>query len=200
MESPTTITLPQGFIDTTATDGGRLRIYYFRRTLVVPVDDDDINARTTASHATGSTTIKAKTVSKDVINKAKLLRAAEIKVLRDFAAAYTRGDLDLNGKVPHGDVRPIGIILVRASHHISNHTPSEPRHITVDVSSEESWEEGLGFARAGIHVFSVNNDVTMGYKKYDRKKSRKGPYDKGEIKRQLDEARTRDLKDECQGL
>ncbi|KAG6196111.1 hypothetical protein E4U50_008346 [Claviceps purpurea] len=202
MESSTTFTLPRGFLDTTATDGGRLRIYYIRETLVPPEDDDDISALTTATHATKpTTTINDKSVSDEAANKAKRLRAAEMEVIRDFAAAYNRRDLDLNGKGPHEDVRPIGIVLVRASHHASTYTPFEHRHITVDVASEESWEEGLGFVRSGIHVFSVNNVVAMGYKNYDRKKSaRKGNYDQGEIGKQLEEARSRDLKDECQGL
>ncbi|KAG6106331.1 hypothetical protein E4U13_007502 [Claviceps humidiphila] len=49
--------------------------------------------------------------------------AAEIEVLRDFAAAYTRGEHDWNVIAPYGDVQPIGIILVRASQHTSNYTP-----------------------------------------------------------------------------
>ncbi|KAG6073142.1 hypothetical protein E4U15_006558 [Claviceps sp. LM218 group G6] len=173
MESATTITLPRGFVDTTATDGRRLRIYYIRETIVVPANNDDINARTTASNVTRPTTIEAESVDEDDVNKAKLTRAAEIGVLRDFAAGYTRGDLDLNGKVPYNEVRPIGIILVRASHHVSKYTGFEPLHITVDVSSEESWAEGLGFARTGIHVFSVDDVVAMGYKNYDKKKSKR---------------------------
>ncbi|KAG6279303.1 hypothetical protein E4U47_003765 [Claviceps purpurea] len=189
MESSTTFTLPRGFLDTTATDGGRLRIYYIRETLVPPEDDDDISALTTATHATKpTTTINDKSVSDEAANKAKRLRAAEMEVIRDFAAAYNRRDL-------------FALTLLRASHHASTYTPFEHRHITVDVASEESWEEGLGFVRSGIHVFSVNNVVAMGYKNYDRKKSaRKGNYDQGEIGKQLEEARSRDLKDECQGL
>ncbi|KAG5959342.1 hypothetical protein E4U57_000785 [Claviceps arundinis] len=113
MESATTLTLPRGFVDTTATDGRRLRIYYIRETPVDAEDDNDINSRTTATHATSSTTID---VSKEAVNIAKLLRAAEIEVIRNFAAAYTRGDLDLNGKMPYQEVQPVGIILGESSH------------------------------------------------------------------------------------
>ncbi|KAG6105665.1 hypothetical protein E4U13_007786 [Claviceps humidiphila] len=171
MESATTLTLPRGFVDTTATDGRRLRIYYIRETPVDAEDDNDINSRTTATHATSSTTID---VSKEAVNIAKLLR----------------------GGIYQGRPR-----FERASHHTSTYTPLEERHITVDVSSEESWAEGMGFARTGIHVFSVNDVVAMGYKNYDRKKcQRRSNYDRGEIANQLEEARSRDLKDECQGL
>ncbi|KAG5959337.1 hypothetical protein E4U57_000780 [Claviceps arundinis] len=64
---------------------------------------EDIIVRATATHTT-------------------TILAAEIEVLRDFAAAYTRGEHDWNGIAPYGDVQPIGIILVRASQHTSNYT------------------------------------------------------------------------------
>ncbi|KAG5959338.1 hypothetical protein E4U57_000781 [Claviceps arundinis] len=99
MESSTPFTLPQGFVDTIATDGRRSMIYYIRKTPVLPVED------------IRPTTIDAAIVA--AIIRAKLLRAAEIEVLRDFAAAYTRGERGLNGKEPYEDVQPIGIILVR---------------------------------------------------------------------------------------
>ncbi|KAG6104443.1 hypothetical protein E4U13_008378 [Claviceps humidiphila] len=161
MESSTIFILPRGFVDTTATDGRRLRIYYIREIQVQPIDaestiDGDANAA--------------------AIIRAKRLRAAEIEVLRDFAAAYTRGERDLNG-----------------------YTPSEAKHITIDLASEESWREGLGFARTGLHVFSVDDVMAMGYQNYDKKNSRKRNY-QGTIRLQLDEARNLDLRDECQGL
>ncbi|CCE26843.1 uncharacterized protein CPUR_00312 [Claviceps purpurea 20.1] len=136
MESPTTITLPRGFVDTTATDGGRLRIYYVRQTPVVPIED--INARATAAHATRPTTgSDATSVSNDAANaaeiiRAKLLRAAEIEVLRDFAAAYTRGESDLNGKEPHEDMRPVGIII------------GESTHVTIYTLGTEAYNSGFG--------------------------------------------------------
>ncbi|KAG6107051.1 hypothetical protein E4U14_004371 [Claviceps sp. LM454 group G7] len=98
MESSTPFTLPRGFVDTIATDGRRSMIYYLRKTPVLPVED------------IRPTTIDAAIVA--AIIRAKLLRAAEIEVLRDFAAAYTRGEHGLNGKGPYEDVQPIGIILV----------------------------------------------------------------------------------------
>ncbi|KAG6156425.1 hypothetical protein E4U37_000281 [Claviceps purpurea] len=72
MESSTPLSLPRGFVDTTATDGRRLRIYYIRKTPVLPPVEDISNDAAIAA----------------AIIRAKLLRAAEIEALRDFAAAY----------------------------------------------------------------------------------------------------------------
>ncbi|KAG6063096.1 hypothetical protein E4U32_001653 [Claviceps aff. humidiphila group G2b] len=115
MEFSTPLTLPQGFVDTTATatDGRRLRIYYLRKTPVLPVGCRGYRARDYRRHVCSNDAAIAA-----AIIRAKLLRAAEIEVLRDFAAAYTRGERDLNGKEPYEDVQPIGIIL---SQHTSNY-------------------------------------------------------------------------------
>ncbi|KAG6146836.1 hypothetical protein E4U36_007941 [Claviceps purpurea] len=136
MHSSTPVTLPRGFVDITATDGRRLRIYYVRQTPVQPIED--INARATAAHATRPTTgSDATSVSNDAANaaeiiRAKLLRAAEIEVLRDFAAAYTRGESDLNGKEPHKDMRPVGIII------------GESTHVTIYTLGTEAYNSGFG--------------------------------------------------------
>ncbi|KAG6109041.1 hypothetical protein E4U31_007245 [Claviceps sp. LM219 group G6] len=126
MESSTPFTLPRGFVDTTATatDGRRLRIYYLRKTPVL------YRAHDYRRHVCSNDAAIAA-----AIIRAKLLRAAEIEVLRDFAAAYTRGERDLNGKEPFEDVQPIGIILIRI----------------------------------GLHVFSVDNVMAMGYQTWNFK-------------------------------
>ncbi|KAG6054318.1 hypothetical protein E4U32_006985, partial [Claviceps aff. humidiphila group G2b] len=94
MESHIPDTLPRGHIATTATDGRRLMIYYIRDTKV----DDYLAGATTVPAstyppigATATATVDAKTRRERLI-KAKLLRTAEIEVLRNFAASYTRGD------------------------------------------------------------------------------------------------------------
>ncbi|QLI65971.1 uncharacterized protein G6M90_00g000230 [Metarhizium brunneum] len=38
--------------------------------------------------------------------------SAEIRVLEEFAAAWTRGELDVNGKAPFADAQPCDIIVV----------------------------------------------------------------------------------------
>ncbi|KAG5959339.1 hypothetical protein E4U57_000782 [Claviceps arundinis] len=93
MEFSTPLTLPQGFVDTaaTATDGRRLRIYYLRKTPVLPVGCRGYRAHDYRRHVYSNDAAIAA-----AIIRAKLLRAAEIEVLRDFAAAYTRGEHDLN--------------------------------------------------------------------------------------------------------
>ncbi|KAG6177463.1 hypothetical protein E4U27_004307 [Claviceps purpurea] len=84
MESSTPLTLPRGFVDTTATDGRRLRIYYIRKTPVLPVED--IRPTTIDATPVATTPPSPRRLSEA---RAKLLRAAEIEVLRDFAAAYS---------------------------------------------------------------------------------------------------------------
>ncbi|KAG6053179.1 hypothetical protein E4U32_007792, partial [Claviceps aff. humidiphila group G2b] len=114
--------------------------------------------------------------------QARRIFAAEVQVLREFAAAYTRGE-------------PFTLMLLRASQHASTHTPTEQHHITVDVASEKGWEEGSGFARTGFHVYSVNGEMAKGYRAYTRKKSlgKKGHFRQGKAKEQIDEAKSRNL-------
>ncbi|KAG6281645.1 hypothetical protein E4U46_000258, partial [Claviceps purpurea] len=81
------------------------------------------------------------------------------------------------------------------SHHRSTRTPREPKHVTVDIASERNWQDGLGFARAGMHVFSVNNDVTRGYRGYKWTTKTKGRFTSDVIKSQLDEAKNNNLQE-----
>ncbi|KAK9443345.1 hypothetical protein VB005_02624 [Metarhizium brunneum] len=38
--------------------------------------------------------------------------SAEIRVLEEFAAAWTKGELDVNGKAPFADAQPCDVIVV----------------------------------------------------------------------------------------
>ncbi|KAG8415367.1 hypothetical protein J3458_009220 [Metarhizium acridum] len=41
---------------------------------------------------------------------------AEIRVLQEFAAAWTRGDLGVNGKEPSKDTQPCDILICGSTH------------------------------------------------------------------------------------
>ncbi|KAG6240709.1 hypothetical protein E4U25_007576 [Claviceps purpurea] len=196
MESPNPQILPRGHVATTATDGRKLTIYYIREILV----EDYINqptapaTRYTPIDATATAAVSAETSRANFI-KVRRIFAAELTVLRNFAAAYNRGEPDLNDVAPYRDTQPCEIIVVRASQHASTHTPTEPKHITVDVASEESWEEGSGYARNGFHVYSVDDNMGLGYRAYTRKKGLggKGRFHQGKAKQQVEEAKSRNL-------
>ncbi|KAG6092204.1 hypothetical protein E4U14_000825 [Claviceps sp. LM454 group G7] len=111
MESPTPDILPRGHVATTATDGRRLSSLETNQLtsfdIVFPtsyepgpyssfvrVDGGDYIAHPTAP-ATATAAVSAETRRANFI-QARRIFAAEVQVLRDFAAAYTRGEPDLN--------------------------------------------------------------------------------------------------------
>ncbi|KID73848.1 uncharacterized protein G6M90_00g000220 [Metarhizium brunneum] len=56
---------------------------------------------------------------------------------------------------------------------------------------ESSW--ATGYARSGVHVYSVNDDVAMGYRGWRRTTSSKDRFQGATVKRHLKEAMSNNL-------
>ncbi|EJP61255.1 uncharacterized protein BBA_09791 [Beauveria bassiana ARSEF 2860] len=111
---------------------------------------------------------------------------SEVRVLQEFAAAWTKGELDVNGKPPFQDAQTCDRIVVTGGDHVSTNTPQEARHLTISPASEASW--AAGWARSGIHVYSIDNQLAMGYRGWRRASNSRNRFQGGMIKQHLQEA------------
>ncbi|CCX31056.1 hypothetical protein FPQ18DRAFT_389504 [Pyronema domesticum] len=92
-----------------------------------------------------------------------------LKVLECFAAIWNSNYPDKCGRFPSlsaTNAWPAGAIVVSSGHHKSNHSIGEDQHITAYVCSEAGWNSVPRRSNACVHIYSMDEDVSMGFMGY----------------------------------